>query len=584
VSRGSDDTSTASAAGERLLASVNVGQPCGTTVPSRVAATAQTAGGQALLISRRLPEKVVSCNDHLQARNETTIVHSMRTAPGIFPVVAIDRSSATPLYRQLYESYRDAIVERRLRAGQRVPSTRSLAAELQISRIPVLNAFEQLLAEGYLESRVGSGTFVARSLPDLPPRPSLPPAARRPAYRQAPRVISPSARALLGYAAGPWLRGKGAFHVGEPPIDRFPVRVWSQLTARHSRKLTEAELHYGDSRGFGPLREAVAEYLRTARAVRCEAEQIVIVAGSQQALALAARVLVDRGEPLWLEDPAYFGARNVFTSEGVRIVPVPVDEEGLDVSAGIARCKQASAVFVTPSHQFPLGVTMSASRRLQLLNWASATGSWIIEDDYDSEYRYESLPIASLQGLDREARVVYIGTFAKILFPAIRLGYLVLPPDLVDPFIQARRAMDICPPTFLQAVLADFIGEGHFARHIRRTREVCRERRRTLLESLRSEFGNEIETLGDDAGMFLTAALPDGWVDRKAAEAAAREGLLVFPLSELYLGAAPTRSGFVLGFGGTGVAEIRTGVRQLRRIVLSEAASARGRRTARGSR
>jgi GntR family transcriptional regulator/MocR family aminotransferase len=507
----------------------------------------------------------------------------MRTAPGIFPVVAIDRSSATPLYRQLYKSYRDAIVERRLRAGQRVPSTRSLAAELQISRIPVLNAFEQLLAEGYLESRVGSGTFVARSLPDLLPRTSIPPAERRSSVHPASRIISPAAKELLLYAPGSWLRERGAFNVGEPPIDRFPLRVWSQLTARHSRKLEGAELHYGDPRGFAPLREAVAEYLRTARAVRCEAEQIVIVAGSQQGLALAARVLLDRGDPVWLEDPAYFGARNVFTMEGARIIPVPVDEEGLDVSAGIARCKEASAAFVTPSHQFPLGVTMSASRRLQLLNWASA-GSWIIEDDYDSEYRYESLPIASLQGLDREARVVYIGTFAKILFPAIRLGYVVLPPDLVDPFVQVRRAMDLSPPTFLQAVLTDFIAEGHFARHIRRTREVCRERRRKLLEALRSEFGNEIEIPGDDAGMFLTVVLPDEWNDRKIAEAAAREGLSVFPLSNFYLGTGRTRSGFILGFGSTSVTQIPNGVRQLRRIVLSEAASARGRRTSRASR
>ena len=508
----------------------------------------------------------------------------MRTAPGIFPVVAIDRSSATPLYRQLYESYRDAIVERRLRAGQRVPSTRSLAAELQISRIPVLNAFEQLLAEGYLESRVGSGTFVARSLPDLPPRPSVPPAARRPADRQAPRVISPSAKALLGYAGGPWLRGKGAFNVGEPPIDRFPLRVWSQLTARHARSLAGSQLHYGDARGFEPLREAVGEYLRTARAVRCEADQIVIVSGSQQALALASRVLFDRGSPVWIEDPAYFGARNVLTMEGARIVPVPVDKEGLDVSAGIARCKQAAAVFVTPSHQFPLGVTMSASRRLQLLNWASSQGSWIIEDDYDSEYRYETLPIASLQGLDRDSRVVYVGTFAKILFPSIRLGYVVLPPDLVPAFIQTRRAMDFCPPTFHQAVLTDFIQEGHFARHIRRTREICRERRSALLAALRDEFGDEMEVLGDDAGMFLTVALANGWNDREISQSCAREGLWVVPLSESYLTSGRARPGFVLGFGSTGVGEIQGGVRRLRKIVAASATSERGRAAARGSR
>ena len=269
---------------------------------------------------------------------------------------------------------------------------------------------------------------------------------------------------------GPWFRGRGAFSVGEPALDRFPLSVWSSLVARHARRADPALLPYGDSMGLAALREAVAEYLRTARAVRCEPDQIMIVNGSQQALELAARVLLDAESPVWIEEPGYFGLHRVLTLAGARLVPVPVDDEGLDVAAAIARSPKPRAVFVTPSHQFPLGVTMSASRRLQLLDWARESGAWIVEDDYDSEYRYGNLPIAALQGLDRDARVIYIGTFTKILFPALRLGYLVLPPDLVYAFTQVRYAMDILSPTFFQAVLADFIREGHFARHIRRMR------------------------------------------------------------------------------------------------------------------
>jgi GntR family transcriptional regulator/MocR family aminotransferase len=295
----------------------------------------------------------------------------------------------------------------------------------------------------------------------------------------------------------------------------------------------------------------------------------MIVSGSQQALEISARVLLDPGSRVWVEEPGYRLARDVLALTGCHLVPVPVDNEGLDVAAGIKRWRKARAAVVTPSHQFPLGVTLSASRRFQLLEWAQDTGSWIIEDDYDSEYRYESLPIASLQGLDANGRVIYIGTFSKVLFPSLRLGYLVIPSDLVDRFLAIRRAMDLGPATFHQEVLAEFISEGHFARHIRRMRVLYRDRRSALVESIRMELGSMVEVLGDEAGMHLAVTLPNGSRDREIAERASRQNLWLWPLSPSYLGEAP-RPGFILGFGSTEVAEIPRAIRKLRNLLTAK--------------
>jgi GntR family transcriptional regulator/MocR family aminotransferase len=322
---------------------------------------------------------------------------------------------------------------------------------------------------------------------------------------------------------------------------------------------------YGDARGCKPFREAIAAYLTTARAVRCDPEQILVVSGSQQALELSARVLLDPGRPVWVEEPGYSGARDVLTVAGARLVPVPVDGEGLDVAAGIALSPQARAAYVTPSHQYPLGATLSASRRLQLLDWARRSGAWILEDDYDSEYRYESLPIAALQGLDQDNRVIYIGTFSKVLFPALRIGYLVVPPDLVASFVAVREAMDIFPPTLYQAALTDFINEGHFGRHLRRMRQLYRERRSALVEALGREIP-ELEVHGDQAGLHLTATLPEGFPDRRISEEAARQRLWAMPLSSCYLG-EESRPGLVLGFGGVEVGEIGVGVERLKKVI-----------------
>ena len=486
--------------------------------------------------------------------------------PGVLPVASVDPRSRTPLYRQLYESYRDAIVERRLRAGQRLPSTRTIAAELRISRIPVLNAFEQLLAEGYFESRVGSGTYVARTLPEELTRAALRAADGNPMGRPGRRVIARIPATLARPVDQPWFRGRGAFGVGQPPVDLFPFRVWARIAARHSRRTDPELLYYGHAMGLPSLRESLAEYLRSSRGVRCDAEQIMIVSGSQQAVDVTARVLLDENSPVWIEEPGYFGAQKALKMARARMVPVPVDEEGLDVEAGIDRCREARAAFVTPSHQCPLGMTMSAPRRLMLLDWARTEGAWIIEDDYDSEYRFGNLPIAALQGLDRDSRVIYIGTFTKMMYPAIRLGYVVLPRDLLAPFIAVRKGMDMFSPTFHQAVLADFIREGHFDRHIRRTRSLCRERRTKLVEGLERELGPVAQVLGDAAGMYLTVGLPDHVDDLSIGLRAGAIGVKAMPLSQFYLG-RPRRRGLVLGYGGVSLPEIEEGVARLVPIV-----------------
>ncbi|MGD1081390.1 MAG: PLP-dependent aminotransferase family protein [Candidatus Sulfotelmatobacter sp.] len=481
-------------------------------------------------------------------------------------MIAVNRKVPKALHRQIYDSYRTAIVDGSLRPGQRIPSTRVLASELGVSRFPVLNAYAQLLAEGYFESRVGAGTVVSSSIPD-PPTSSELTGAPFAARRSGPRPVARRCSILPPFEGRPWQLSWGAFVVGQIAYHQFPLQIWSNLVARRCRNMDAKSFHYPDQIGSGALRETVATYLRTARSLHCEAEQVMIVSGSQQALEMSARVLLDPGSRVWVEEPGYRLARDVFALAGGRSVPVPVDMEGLDVAAGIQQASKARAALVTPSHQFPLGVTMSATRRLQLLEWAQSSGAWIIEDDYDSEYRYEGMPIASLQGLDANARVIYIGTFSKVLFPSLRLGYMVIPADLVDRFRAVRRAMDLGPPSFYQEVLAEFIAEGHFARHIRRMRVLYRERANVLIDSLNKDLGGMVEVFGGEAGMHLAVTLKDGSRDLEIAQRAARQNLWLWPLSPSYLGDG-VRQGFILGFGSTEVAEIPRAVRKFRNLLM----------------
>ncbi|TPG50957.1 PLP-dependent aminotransferase family protein [Rhodanobacter glycinis] len=491
-----------------------------------------------------------------------------RISASFLPPIPLDTDSGTPMHRQLSDWFRHAIVDGQLRPGQRVPSSRSLAGELKISRIPVLGAYEQLYAEGYLETFVGAGTCVARSIPEETVQPanmkSRHAPLQIPEHRVARRISQRAA--LMREPAQSWLDSQGAFRIGLPALEHFPTGAWSKLVNRHARKPSIDMMVYGDPMGHPPLREAIAEYLNTVRAVRCDASQILMTTGSQQGLQICAHVLLDPGERAWVEEPGYPGARQALMTVGAKLIPVPVDHEGLNVAEGIRRGRSARAVYVTPSHQFPLGTAMSAARRMQLLNWAMRSGAWIIEDDYDSEFRFGGGPIASLQGLDADGRVIYVGTFSKVVFPALRLGYVVVPKDLVPAFFDARNAVDTFSSTLYQAVMNDFIREGHFARHIRRMRMLYLERRTALLEAIHKCMGDRLEVVGAEAGMQLTALLPPGVDDVAVSIKAGHHGVSARPLSLCYAN-PPGRGGLILGYSGASVREIQDGVRKLRMCI-----------------
>jgi GntR family transcriptional regulator/MocR family aminotransferase len=483
-----------------------------------------------------------------------------RVSASLLPPIRLE-TGGTPIYQQLAEWFRRAIAEGQLRPGQRIPSTRTLATELKVSRLPVLGAYEQLHAEGYLESRIGAGTRVAAAIPHEAP---VAPQRRAPAAPAKPAARRVAAR-VAAMAAPPqtWLESQGAFRVGVPALDHFPHGVWSRLLSRHARHVGADALVYGDAMGHAPLREAVAEYLATVRAVRADAGQVMITSGAQHGVQICAHALLDPGDRAWVEEPGYPGAHQALAAVGAVPVLVPVDEDGLDVAAGIRRAPAARAAYVTPSHQFPLGATMSAARRIELLQWAARTGGWIVEDDYDSEYRYGSKPIAALQGLDADARVIYVGTFSKVLFPALRLGYLVVPKDLLPAFRAARDALDTCSPMLPQRALLDFIREGHFARHIRRMRMLYAARRAALREAIGRYLPDALQVVGAEAGMQLTALLPPGADDVALSRRAARAGVSVRPLSPCHRGKA-RRSGLILGYGSVDERAIEEGVRRLR--------------------
>jgi len=325
---------------------------------------------------------------------------------------------------------------------------------------------------------------------------------------------------------------------------------------------------YGDAMGYLPFREAIAEYLGAVRGVRCEASQILVTTGSQQALQISAQVLLDPKDRVWMEEPGYPGARQAFMTVGAHLIPVRVDHDGMNVEEIIRRGRDARAVYVTPSHQYPMGMTMGATRRMLLLNSATRSGVWVIEDDYDSEYRFGSRPIASLQGLDTDERVIYVGTFSKVMFPALRLGYVVVPKELLAAFSAARDAADIFSSTLYQAVLTDFIREGHFARHIRRMRMLYMDRRKALVEAIQCQMGDMLEIIGAEAGMHLVALLPAGTDDVAVSRKAAQKGISAMPLSTCYL-KQPARSGLILGYGGANAHQIHDGIRKLKMSVES---------------
>ena len=479
--------------------------------------------------------------------------------------------SSVPAYKALYEQLRTSILSGQLAAATRLPPSRTLAAETGLSRNTVLAAFEQLQAEGYIEGRQGSGTYVAQVLPEqllgtaggasLYPSPSASTTAKLSARGER---LARTRRVPLPSVLGRKPRGT-SFLIGLPALDAFPTETWGKLYSSRFNRSAPQLMRYDDPAGYRPLREAIASYISTARGIHCTAEQVIVTTGSQQALEFCARILLDPGDAAWLEDPGYLGARAALVSAGARIIPVPVDQSGLDVMTGTGLESTARLAVVTPSHQFPLGYTMSLERRLALIEWAASNDSWIIEDDYDAEFRYVGKPHAALMAIDTQQRVIYVGTFSKVLFPSLRLGYVIAPSDLVDGFLAAHLSTDMHAHLIDQAVVADFIEQGHFARHLRRMRVLHHERQRMLIKET-ERISKKIEIAPSDGGLHLVGWLANDRDDRAIAKSAIRQGVHVWPLSMHY--AHPHGSAaLLLGYAGTTRDDMRVGVDVLDRVL-----------------
>lgn len=475
-----------------------------------------------------------------------------------FALALPDREPGAPAILWLYKVLRQGILDRRLTPGTRLPATRELARHYRLARGTIVQAFEQLKAEGYLRAGVGSGTYVTSVIPDRLLQAGGGKRASAGSQRSPPRRLSEYGRKAQPYReeqSGP----VRAFHANQPALDLFPTTLWARIASRRLRMATMQQLRGSHPMGYRPLQDAVAEYLRTSRGVRCQAPQIAIISGVQEALDLVARMFLDPGDRVAMESPGYPGASRVFEAYGGTVVPMRIDQEGMVVSDAL---DGARLVYVTPAHQFPLGVSMSLSRRLALLEWARRSGAVIFEDDYDSEYRYAGRPVPALQGLDRHDLVIFAGSFSKVMFSALRLGYVVIPEDLMDRFAAALSITTLHAPLLDQVVLTDFISAGHFGRHIRRMRGVYAERLGTLLESAGRELAGLLTISEVEAGLQTVGWLQGAMDGNAAARAAAKRDVEVNPLSRYGRGRGLAK-GLQLGFAAVDVLEIRRGVRDL---------------------
>ncbi|TDN62904.1 PLP-dependent aminotransferase family protein [Paraburkholderia sp. BL10I2N1] len=477
----------------------------------------------------------------------------------------LDRVAAEPVYRQVLRLMQQAILTGQLPPGVKLPSSRTLAGDLGIARNTVLHVYDQLTAEGYVISTTGSGTYVADTRPDSaavggPKTAAVTVAAQVPASvadatdlaalpqppRRERRGLSSRGSRLID-KAGVSLKQWGAFMPGVPDVAEFPARTWSRLQARLWKEANPDLLTYAPGGGYRPLRRALSDYLRVARSVKCAPDQIIITTGIHQSIDLAVRLLTDAGDRAWVEEPCYWGARSVLQSSGLTLVPVPVDEEGLNPREQDLQDPPRLAL-VTPSHQYPLGMVMSLPRRRTLLEYARQHGVWIIEDDYDSEFRYGSRPLASLQGLDDAGQVIYVGSLGKMLFPGLRIGYMIAPEHMVDTFRTGVAELYREGQLMQQAVLTEFIMDGHLTSHVRRMRALYGERRQILIDAITAQFGDALPVMGDEAGLHLVLGLPDHANDREVVAAAYDAGVIVRPLTSYYSGEGPMRRGLLLGY------------------------------------
>ncbi len=535
-------------------------------------------------------------------------------SPGMDLLINIDSASAAPLHRQIYDEVRRAILSGRLAKGKRVPSTREMAKMLGVSRATVTLAFEYLLSEGYFQTYKGSGTYVSKHLPDeltyvseelaeeahhlaeeafeqigssgaFPApetsgafpviEPALTPAPEGQKRRRGRKLslygMSLRSRDWLGF---PDDEPEIQFAFGRPDLDEFPMRVWNQLMNKRCR---QRKLDLLDcptkAAGYEPLRKAISRYIARARAVICDPEQVIIVNGSQQALDLVNRVLVDPGDLVGIEEPGYIGAQKAFQAQGARLIPAYVDKNGVRVDYLKARLgkdgDKLKVLYVTPSHQYPTGVVMSLPRRLELLTWAKREGTIIVEDDYDSEYRYSGKPMPALAGIDDGGTVIYVGTFSKVLLPALRLGYLVVPKDLVGVFSRAKWLADRHSSLLQQQVLADFILQGHLSKHVRRMRAIYQERRKLVIECLKGLFEDDVTIYGENAGINILLRLKTDLADDEIVARARRLGVGVVSTRQLYLQDAPSAE-FLLNYGGLKEDEIVEGLSRLRAAIADK--------------
>ena len=470
--------------------------------------------------------------------------------PALPILFAAESQPDLPLHEQLTRTLRRAILAGHLPLDSRLPATRVLAQDLQVSRSTVELAFSRLEAEGYLRRQVGVGSFVA--IAAQPNQPRLRKTAAGLSVRGQMIVEAGACRdAALPFKA---------FTAGQPDPAAFPRELWGKLTQQRWKKDGEHLMRYGDSQGLPQLRAAIAGYLAQSRGVVCDAEQILVLTSSQQALQLIAQLLIDPNDTVWLEDPGYLGARNAMLSAGAKIIPVPVDDEGMntDISRHLSAPK---LIYTTPSHQYPLGITMSLPRRMALLEQANQHNAWIIEDDYDSEFSYDQRPLPALQGLDQQGRVIYVGTFSKVLFPALRIAYVVLPPDLMPAFANARAAFDGHTPQLAQAVTADFMLQGHFAAHIRQMRLLYRSRRDLLVECLQP-LASVMQPVNVNGGLqFAVELAPQKEAQWTAAGHA--QGLALRPLSQFYYDKVQ-KSGWLLGYASLSNIQISSAVDTLK--------------------
>jgi GntR family transcriptional regulator/MocR family aminotransferase len=494
-----------------------------------------------------------------------------------FELALPPRDPRISAYRWLYSALRSAILEGRLQPGTRLPATRDLATQYRLSRGTIVNSVEQLKSEGYVQARTGSGTYVSNTLPDellqvrsnakapLPPRQQ-----QRGIRAQKFSAYAKRVHLFPNFASRP----TRAFRPNLPALDLFPTTLWAQVAARRLRRVSTNFLMGCEPIGYLPLRQAVADYLSTSRGVNCTADQIAIVSGAQEAFDLVARLFLNPGDRVCMENPGYIGAATVFQSLGAKISHVPLDDEGMQLRDSTLR--NARLVYVTPGHQFPVGITMSLTRRLQLLESARKSGALILEDDYDSEFRYAGRPVPALQGLDRHALVLFTGSFSKVLFPSLRLGYLVLPADFVERVSATLSITRRHAPLMEQAVLCDFITAGHFGRHLRRMRQIYAERLNVLLDSARQNLAGLLEISGIEAGLQTVGWLQRGINAESAAAAAAERNVEVTPIN-IYSHGNVASTGLQLGFAAIDAKEIRRGVQDLA-LALEQTMKASNRR------